>query len=531
MYLNRNIIWQMAMALLGAMALAACGGKENGGEGGGNGKTDVATTVVNVAPDRETMYRNPFSGWVIYSGLGDGLSDNFWQEYDNMDSAVGKIKVSDYANALLIRSYWSQAEPEEGLYFWDEACQTKPAKRFRMLREGARERGLKLIFQLRADSRDLHENACPEYVRTKGAKGFESTTGSAKVWTPFPDDPIFQQCYSKFLRAFAAEFNNPDELDWMGSWGIGKWGEYHTCIYSTGDETPREPVFDYFTDLFLEIFDKVPVCINFHKSIGTGSGEKTDPDSQRLVQKGIDKGLCLTSGAFGMHAYYGSWEKGFIHTQKWKVPIHAEGGWVRASHTMAAINNDGYKDWAEVRRGEFDDSRDACANTMDFRYNSNIGMGETWSWFNEAYDLVLEAIRTQFYRLYPDRITLPEKASAGASVEINHRWNNLGWAYCPTNIKPFEGRFKTAFALLDSSTGDPVKIFYDEAAKPCDWTYGTPKSYTLTPSLDGVTPGTYTWGVAILDVKKPTPVPGIQIATTRSKTADGWVKLIPVTIE
>jgi len=37
--------------------------------------------------------------------------------------------------------------------------------------------------------------------------------------------------------------------------------------------------------------------------------------------------------------------------------------------------------------------------------------------------------------------------------------------------------------------------------------------------------------VAILDVKKPNPVPGIQIATTRNKTEDGWVKLVPVTIE
>ena len=137
MYLNRNIFWHTAMAFVGAMALAACGGKESGEGGGGGGGTTPATTettVVTVAPDRETMYRNPFSGWVIYSGLGDGLSDNFWQEYDNMNSAVGKVKVSDYANALLIRSYWSQAEPEEGLYFWDEACQTLGLKQSTPLR-------------------------------------------------------------------------------------------------------------------------------------------------------------------------------------------------------------------------------------------------------------------------------------------------------------------------------------------------------------------------------------------------------------
>ena len=151
----------IAAILLMAAMVAAC--KEPAeGPGGDSRPQETTYATVSIVPDRETMYRNPFSGWVIYSGLGDGLSDNFWQEYDNMDSAVGKVKVSDYANALLIRSNWSQAEPEEGLYFWDEACNTKPARRFRMLRDGARARGLKLIFQLRTDSRDLHENACPD---------------------------------------------------------------------------------------------------------------------------------------------------------------------------------------------------------------------------------------------------------------------------------------------------------------------------------------------------------------------------------
>lgn len=518
------------VAVAVTFSVAACGGHE----GGGNEKpseTRVETVTLTLSPDRETMFRNPFSGWVIYSGLGDGLSDDFWEIYDNFPSAIGKVRVSDYASDLLVRVKWSEAEPEEGLYFWDEACQTKPAQRFRMLRAGARERGLKLIFNLRVDSRDLHVDAVPAYVRAKGAEGFETTTGtSTKVWTPYPDDPVFQDLYEKFLRAFAAEFNNPDEVDWMGSWGIGLWGEYHTCIYSTGDESPREPVFDHFTDLFLDIFDRVPVCINFHRSIGTGSGSSFDPDSQRLVQKGVDKGLCLTSGAFGMHSYYSDWEKGFIHTQRWKVPIHCEGGWVKASHGNS-IFGDGYADYAEVRRGEFDDARDACVNTMDFRYNSDIGSGETWSWFNEAFDLVQEAIRTQFYRLYPDRVSLPEKAPSGAVVEIGHRWNNLGWAYCPTNIKPFKGRFKLAFALLDPATGTPVHLYFDENADPSAWTHGTPVSYTSKVRLDAVEPGSYLWGVGILDTSKAETTIGIQIAAKCDKTAGGWVVLAPVTIE
>ena len=77
MQLNINTIRQMAMALVGAVAVAACGGKDNGTETPSGSGENVA---VSISPDRETMYRNPFSGWVIYSGLGDGLSDNFWQE-------------------------------------------------------------------------------------------------------------------------------------------------------------------------------------------------------------------------------------------------------------------------------------------------------------------------------------------------------------------------------------------------------------------------------------------------------------------
>ncbi len=55
--------------------------------------------------------------------------------------------------------------PEKGKYVWDESVQTEPAKRFRMLVEGAKERNLKLAFTFVCDSRDKHEDACPDYVK------------------------------------------------------------------------------------------------------------------------------------------------------------------------------------------------------------------------------------------------------------------------------------------------------------------------------------------------------------------------------
>ena len=40
--------------------------------------------IVNIKPERTKMLRNPLTGWVTYAGLGDGLNDTFWDDYDNM---------------------------------------------------------------------------------------------------------------------------------------------------------------------------------------------------------------------------------------------------------------------------------------------------------------------------------------------------------------------------------------------------------------------------------------------------------------
>lgn len=52
--------------------------------------------VVNIKPERYKFLRNPLQGWNIYTGIGSGMMDNFWDIYDNFESSVGPVKVSDY---------------------------------------------------------------------------------------------------------------------------------------------------------------------------------------------------------------------------------------------------------------------------------------------------------------------------------------------------------------------------------------------------------------------------------------------------
>ena len=132
-----------------------------------NVDTGLTGKSVTVSPDRTSLLRNPFSGWMIYSGMGSNIDQGgsteeqrFWQRYDNFPSSEGVVNVPrDYAPILLMRVIWSQANPAPGVYVWQEDCNTPEAKRFKMLVNGAKERNMRLAFNFTADSQDKHDPA------------------------------------------------------------------------------------------------------------------------------------------------------------------------------------------------------------------------------------------------------------------------------------------------------------------------------------------------------------------------------------
>lgn len=525
---NPMIVTKAFVIMLSLLiGLPACSDSDSDDGNGGGQNAD--NTEITIIPERTKMLRNPLNGWVLYTGLGDGLSDTFWETYDNFDSSKGKVKVSDYATTLYIRAAWSLFNPEEGLYVWDEACNTVAARRFRFLVKGAEERNLKLAFTFIVDSRDKSFNFTPDFVKNAaGIEGFTSGTNGSR-WSPYPDNPVFQKYFEKFIADFAAKYDNPDVTEFVSGFGLGLWGEGHSMIYSTGNASPRESVFNWAVDLYTKYITKVPLIINYHRCILTTGGFTDTPnaDSERLLKSAVDKGYSVRHDAFGMKGYYKEWERAFAVGMRYKRPIIAEGGWVKNSHGNS-IKGDGYANYADVRRGEFSDAKEAQANMLDFRYSSDIANGETYSWFNEAYSLVEQFIAEGGYRLYPNTISLPEEVKNGSTITITHRWSNLGWGYCPTNIPQWKDKYKVAFALLDKNS-DVKHIFIDDVPELCEWISGYPKSYTFSPNISGVTAGEYVWAVGLVDTTKNNEI-GIQISAKGDITAGGWLKLTEVTV-
>ena len=562
----KKIQKRLSVLLLLAIAVS-CGEKAVPDDGSGSADIPEGNVEVSFKANRTGFIPNPLSGWVIYVPLIDDV-DRFWREYENFQSSEGTVNVFDYGNVIYLRGSWTDFNPEEGVYIWQDGIDEDKyplARSLRLFEEGAKERGLKLAFTLKCDSRDANANCTPDFVKEKmdaaygteaggteddpaSGKGyFNFTLGSVPrhYWSPYPDDPIFQEEYAKFINALAAEYDNPEKTAFISGLGMGKWGEYHTCIYSTGDETPKIPVFNWVTDTYINAFRKTPCFTNYHKMVGTIVGEGSgSPDSEGMLTSAIEKGFCMRHDAFGMRAEsfgYATWEKKFIANWTYKVPVAGEGGWIV---TQGGYDENGnpknyltqYDGPRELRQGEYDDMHGAYVNMMDLRYDASYTQGETWSWFNDAFDLVEKFVDEDCYRIYPDRVTVPTRISNGNTCTIQHRWLNLGHAYCPTNIKPYQDRFKVAFAIMDTDTGKIIgkNIFFDGNAHPHDWISGR-SSYELEIVPEGVSVGAYDLCVGIVDLALGDPDNGdyrigIRIAAKGEYTEDGWLKLGEVTV-
>lgn len=510
--------------LLVAIAAVAMSCSKSSETGGGDESDDNVS--VKISPDRTSVLRNPLNGWTLY--IGRSWDENFWttQGYDNVtvESLGTTVKVSDYASTAYLRTTWAALEPTEGNYVWND-----PESTFSKILKSVRERNMRFALRIVVDGRDQGQNT-PQYVFDKGCKYYDDPNyvGKGRI-SPYPDDPVFQACYSKMVKALAEKFDDADVMDFIDAFGLGKWGECHTLVYY--DNNNKEQVFNWITSLYSEAFKHVALLINYHRMIGsttTGGWSDTVPsDTERLLDSAIEKGYSLRNDAFGMTSYYKTWEKSYASKWNYRRPIVMEGGWITTGTHRYWIDPSGkYREGhpEDVRQGEFDACAEAKVNMMDIR------TGEMKSWFESAFDIFERFIQEGGYRLYPDIISVPQKASKGAKVKITHRWVNLGWGYCPNNIPQWDYKYKPAFALIDSND-KPVKVFVDTDAEPSEWIKGSPTQYKFNVTLSDVPAGKYTWAVGIVDTTKSDTAIGLEISTKKSsQTADGWTKISEINI-
>ena len=523
--MNKKILSLFFIGIFICMNSCGCS-KDNNSERG----NERTTEGVEVKPLYSTsrVLKNPLSGWVMYCSASADTSYLDKEEYVAVEGR--NVKVMDYSSALYIRTKWSVLNPADGKYAWND-----PDSELYKLLKAAQRRHIPVAFRVVVDGRDQGANT-PQFVFDAGAKYAVENDKYPDRKTPMPQDPVFQKYYEKFIEAFAAEFNDPEKTAFIDGYGLGKWGEGHSVAYNVNDvnavdentETLKHDVLDWITKLYAKNFTKVPLVINYHRFLGHPLGQGTfNPNSEGLVSLAIQNGYCLRSDAFGMNNSswgYTDWEKNIASQWRYKVPIIMEGGYIVNQHSYwndGAGYRKGHPE--DVRKGEYDASKEAHVNMMDFR----VG-GETDSWFQDAFDLVKSFISEGGYRLYPDKVIVPGSLKSGVSAKIESRWRNMGWGYFPNNLKQWNYKYKVAFALLDSND-EARQIFVDDECEPSTWIESKPFLYVFDTPEVSVPSGSYTWAVAIVDTTDGNN-PAIELAVNAETTTEGWVKLAKVNI-
>lgn len=512
------------IALVALMCLSSLISYPKDDSGADNDGTTTAYILLKPKYDSKTVLRNPLNGWVMY--VSRNADESYWDTEFFAPELGKKVKAIDYASACYIRTSWSSLNPKDGVYAWNN-----PNSKIAKLIKGAEKRGLPVAFRIVVDGRDQGQNT-PAFVFDAGAKFYLENPNNPNRQTPYPQDPIFRKYYSKFIEAFAKEFNDPKRTSFIDAYGLGKWGEAHHVVYQdpktaeTVDiEKTKEEVLDWATDLYARTFTKIPLIINYHRLVGhPESWAPANPNSERLLEKAIAKGYSLRHDAFGMTGYYQGWEKDFAKKWNFKRPIIMEGGWITSKTHSYWIDPSGkYRKGhpEDVRKGEYELSKEAHVNMMDFR------VGDTESWFKE-FDLVQGFNAEGGYRLYPDEIKLPNQLQGKSAVNIQHSWKNMGWGYFPNNIPQWNYKYKVAFALLDEQ--NKVKqLFVDQQAEPSKWLKGNAMANNLEVTI-ALPKGKYTWAVAIVDTTKDNQ-PAIKLAVESEVTQNGWVKLTELKVQ
>ena len=444
--------------------------------------------------DMKSLIRNPAMGWVLYDDAAGNVSKA--EEYWNDQGVVADM----FGSVFYWRSRWSELEPQEGVYAWEHD------ENFKAIIKGALDRGLKLAFRVYVDSQDNIRQATPDFVRQAGAQGYVNTH-----WTPYCDDPIFQEKFSNFIKAFAKQFDNPDIVDFIDAYNLGWWGEGHHVQYL--DSKNKSSVFKWLTELYGQSFKNVLLVTNFGTEMGFDLEKKFAIDAQGYIIRRDSMGstwfreddIKTVLSVFPETAFIAEccyWGGCADSYQPWKDdPLY----------------KNIYTGWPDFYAQAYSDAIAARANMLDLRQAA-----ESRGWTRRARELVDAFMVNGGYRFTPTEISYPEEIRSGVAFTLSHKWENAGVGVCPNNNRRWNYKYHVAFALF-SQNGEMVDIQVLDDAEPSLWLKEKPGKYSSSVTF-GAPEGEYKLATAIVDTTQDNR-PGLNLAVKKAVYIEDWLEI------
>ncbi|MCE7044249.1 carbohydrate binding domain-containing protein [Dyadobacter sp. CY312] len=470
-------------------------------------------STLSFSPDQVSLIRNPGMGWTLYDDAADDVANatTYW--------ARQGANADKYASTFYIRWRWAEMEPEEGKYAW------LFNDNFKALVKGARDRKLKLAFRIYTDSQDNWHQSTPKYVFDAGAKSYKTSDGRNND-NPYLDDPVFQEKFTKFIQAFAKEFDDPAVVDYVDGYNFGWWGEGHSERYLNDAWESKTQVWRWVYDLYGSSFKRViPVVTS---NILHSTNYDILRDNAFIKNNYVPR-------RDGLGSKYITWEEEQLHNRLFPAAMFVGeqcywGGSQEASPTWKPWEDQGDhtypagSTWKTTYQHTYNDAIKFHANYLDLRE-----VAETEGWVKDAPELVQSFMVKGGYRLYPSSVSLPTTIKSGQPFRIGHIWKNIAIGVCPNNNKHWNNKYKVAFALLEPGTGVVKKLIIDPAANPANWIEGSRNEYDLDVTVSDISSGQYVFGAAIIN-SEDNNNPEIKLALQNPTLLSGWAKIADVTV-
>ena len=459
---------------------------------------------VNYTPNLTTVLKNPAMGWMMYEegwsfqGTRHNKSniytpEVFWEQME-------ECKAADYANILYIRMLWKDLEPEEGKYAWIYNEQ------YKWYIQKAKDKGLKLAFRVFFHGVD----GVPSYVYEAGAT--ESPIDDEGKTQPYYDNPVFLEKLDKFVEAFAKEYDNPDEVDYIDAYGLGRWGEGHGLALEKKENL--ETVIRQVTGSYARHFKKVLTVMNLSQS------------DYRFSKPLVYDKLGFLPRRDGIGSFwFSNEERAMVHDELFpKRALIGEGCWWFNAQDG---DNSKYKhfqgdkrfamnDFKEAFTVSVTDALDSHCNTLDLRVPLQCKF-----WIEELPDQVQRFITLGGYRLYPDYIKVEQDHK---TLTLFHSWKNYGVGVLPNNHPNWNYKYQVSFVLMNERQ-EIVFLHTEPEAEPSEWLKGMSYNYLSQFDIPAKLRGKYTLCVGLTDKTKNNEA-AIDLAVSENLKIGKWISVV-----
>jgi hypothetical protein len=418
------------------------------------------------------LLANPGMGWQTFHTFAD------------QDPALQGLP----SGSAYFRLYWRDIEPQEGKIDFEKLDG---------LLAQARKAGQRLSLRVMcAGERTID---VPEWLKSKGCRGYDYTYEGQRFWIPDFEDPQFQRAHFRLIRELGKRYADHPDLDLVDVGSVGLWGEWHlsgAIDVATGKEVPlpSPETRRRIVDAWCAAFPNKPRAMliggedALRYALGKGCGWRAD---------------CLGD--------MGGFAKNWNHMQNLYPDAlraaEAENAWKRGPVAFESC-------W-DMRKWHQEGWDVTAIFDYALRHHASYVNNKSAPLPEGARPEVERLLRRLGYRLVLRRAVLPRSVQRGKPAPIRLNWENKG-------VAPPYSDYRIALRFAGESAAawvSPVSVR--------GWLPGTKSAQIVLPISKGLTRGNVPLEIALVDPK--TKQPAVRLAVAGRK-ADGWYPLASVQV-